>query len=71
MLGGQLPLGGGAVMAAAYDNPPDEIKARIESLTAIHDADRHAHGFHPAYPPETARWTAVNAEQSRLHQSTY
>jgi hypothetical protein len=46
-------------MAAAYDNLPDAVKTRIEPLTAIHDADRYARRFHPAYNPETSRWTAV------------
>jgi taurine dioxygenase len=59
-----------ADMAAAYDNLPDEIRARIESLTAIHDAERYARSFHPAYRPETARWTAVEHPVVIAHPQT-
>jgi taurine dioxygenase len=70
----QPPAVGGdtlfADMAAAYDNLPDEVKTRIEPLTAIHDVDRYARSFHPTYTTETSRWPPVEHPVVIAHPKT-
>jgi taurine dioxygenase len=59
-----------ADMAAAYDNLPHEVKTRIEGLTAVHDCDRYARTFHPAYRSETSRWPTVEHPVVIAHPQT-
>ena len=59
-----------ADMAAAYDNLPDEVKTRIQGLTAIHDIDRFARNFHPAYTSETSMWPPVEHPVVIAHPET-
>jgi taurine dioxygenase len=67
------PVGGDTLfadMAAAYDNLPDGIKARIEPLTAIHDMDRYARSYHPTYSSETSKWPPVEHPVVIAHPQT-
>lgn len=67
------PIGGDTLfadMAAAYDNLPDEVKTRIEPLTAIHDVDRYARSYHPTYTTETSRWPPVEHPVVIAHPKT-
>lgn len=70
----QPPAVGGdtlfADMAAAYDNLPDEVKTRIEGLSAVHDCDSYARTYHRAYRTETSRWPAVEHPVVIAHPQT-
>jgi taurine dioxygenase len=57
-------------MAVAYDNLRDEVKTHIAGLTAIHDIDRFARSFHPAYTTEKSMWPPVEHPVVIAHPKT-
>ncbi|MDF2959352.1 MAG: Alpha-ketoglutarate-dependent taurine dioxygenase [Paenibacillus sp.] len=72
----EVPPAGGdtlwADMAAAYDNLPDEVKERIDGLTAIHD---FTHAFGVKLPPDQlavkqAEFPAAEHPVVRTHPET-